>query len=76
MARDWLSNVRAGIAGEDHVAPGRLTLNDHLDIWLAGKRNLRPSTRRGYRDALKPVQRALGDIDIQDLVAEARVRSP
>jgi integrase len=66
-ARDWLSSVRAGIAGEDHVAPGRLKLNDHLDIWLAGKRNLRPSTRRGYRDALKPVQRALGDIDIQDL---------
>ena len=38
------------------VQPTSLTVSQVLDEWLEGKRDLRPSTRRCYVDALKPVR--------------------
>jgi integrase len=35
-------------------------MSDYLDGWLAGKRDLKATTRSGYAHALKPVTRRLG----------------
>lgn len=47
-AEDKLANVRAG---QQHV--GTLTIGQYLDEWLAGKRRLRPTTRRGYETNIR-----------------------
>lgn len=50
------------------VRPRKLTVDEHLDMYLEGAlRNVRPSTRRSYTDALAPVRRRLGAILLQDL---------
>ena len=56
-AREWLATVVDERAKGTLVAPSRLTVGEMLDEWLDGKRDLRPSTRRTYVDALKPVHR-------------------
>ncbi len=35
-------------------------MSDYLDGWLAGKRNLKASTRSSYLHAFKPVRRRIG----------------
>ncbi len=47
-AEDKLAIVRAG---QRHV--GTLTVSQYLDEWLAGKRRLRPTTRRGYETDIR-----------------------
>jgi integrase len=39
----------------------------YLDTWLHGKRDLRPTSRRSYVDALKPVHAALGGSQLQSV---------
>lgn len=48
------------------VASSKMTLAQHLDQWLVGRR-LRPRTLGNYRDALKPVREHLGHIELQKL---------
>jgi integrase len=66
-AREWLAKVRTSAKEGSYVRPSKLTLTEHLDTWLAGKRDLRPSTRRGYVDALKPFRAALGTKPLQQI---------
>ncbi|MDT3445154.1 site-specific integrase [Pseudofrankia sp. BMG5.37] len=53
-AETQLSNVRAG---RKHL--GSLTTGDYLDQWLAGKRRLRPTTRRSYETHIRIYLRPL-----------------
>ena len=66
-AREWLATVVDERTKGTLVAPSRLTVGQLLDEWLEGKRDLRPSTRRTYVDALKPVRQKLGDRPVQRL---------
>jgi len=66
-AREWLASVIDERAKGTLVPPSRLTVDEILDEWLDGKRDLRPSTRRTYVDALKPVRRTLGSRTVQRL---------
>ena len=67
-AKAWLAEVTDATNKGTWTPPTKLTLGAHLDAWLAGKRDLKPSTRRGYLDALKPVRAALGGRPLQSLV--------
>lgn len=50
------------------VRPRTVTVDQYLDEWLEGAtRNVRPSTRRSYMDALAPVRARLGTRKLQDL---------
>ena len=50
------------------VRPRKLTVGQYLDGWIEGAtRNVRPSTRRSYVDALAPVRVRLGARVLQDL---------
>lgn len=85
-ARAWLAAARAAVHAGTYVKPSQLTLDAHLDAWLAGKRDLKPSTRASYRDALRTVREAIGHVSVQsvtkadlDALVEARLaagRSP
>jgi hypothetical protein len=49
------------------VKPTKITLAAAIDQWLAGRRNLRESTERNYRDSLALVRSRLGHVQVQDL---------
>lgn len=50
------------------VRPRKLTLDEYLNGWLEGAtRNVRPSTRRSYTDALAPARARLGRLQLQDI---------
>jgi hypothetical protein len=66
-AREWLAAVRSDLGRGMYVAPQWATLNEHLDTWLEGKRDIRPATRRSYVDGMKPVRRMLGHKLLQDV---------
>src|SRR3954468_15360924 len=66
-AREWLASMVKDRADGTLVQPTSLTVSQVLDEWLQGKRDLRPSTRRCYVDALKPVHINLGQRPIQRL---------
>jgi integrase len=66
-AREWLASIVKNRADGTLVQPTSLTVSQALDEWLQGKRDLRPSTRRCYVDALKPVHLNLGQRPIQSL---------
>lgn len=66
-AREWLASVTDERRKGTHVAPSRVTVSQLLDAWMESKRDLRPSTRRTYLDALKPVHRKLGGRQVQRL---------
>lgn len=51
-----------------YIKPDRITVSEHLDRWLEGAaRNLRASSSRSYRDALRPAHDRLGTIPLQKL---------
>jgi integrase len=45
----------------------KITLGKAIDDWLDGRRNLRPSAQRSYRDSLELAKVRLGHVKIQDL---------
>lgn len=49
------------------VAPTKLTLAEHLDGWLAGHREVKPTTLANYVHALKPVREQLGNLPLQQV---------
>jgi integrase len=49
------------------VKPTKITLAEAIDSWLDGRRNLRPSTERSYRDSLALAMNRLGHVQLQDL---------
>ena len=66
-AREWLAAVRSDMNRGTCVTPHRTRLNEHLDNWLEGKRDIRPATRRSYLDGMKPVRQMLGRKLLQDV---------
>ena len=66
-ARAWLAAIRSSLTDGTYVPSTQTRLSEHLDQWLEGKRDIRPSTRRGYLDALKPVRAMLGDTPVQQV---------
>lgn len=66
-ARAWLAQTRTDATKGTFVARERTTVADYLDGWLAGRVDLKPSTRRNYEDALKVVRDSLGQRSLQDL---------
>ena len=64
-ARAWLTSIRSSLTDGTYVPSTQTRLSEHLDQWLEGKRDIRPSTRRGYLDALKAVRAMLGDTPVQ-----------
>jgi integrase len=63
--------ARARILGDRSkgvlVKPTKVTLAEAVEQWLAGKRNIRPGTRRTYADALRLATDRLGHVKLQDL---------
>jgi integrase len=66
-ARAEYRRISTEVAAGTHVNRGRLTVAEHLEDWLAGKRDIRPNTLRNYRDAAKPILRDLGQLALQQL---------
>lgn len=64
-AVDWLAATRQQVNTHAYVAPAKVTLGEHLDAWFAGRRGLKPATRRNYADALRPFRQQLGAIPLQ-----------
>jgi integrase len=58
-----LANRKAGTL----VRPTKITLGEAIDTWLAGRRNLRPTTARCYQDCLRTAKERLGHIELQKL---------
>ncbi len=66
-AREWLASVMKDRRDGTLVQPTTVTVDQLLEEWLEGKRDIRPSTRRSYVDALKPVRERLGRRYVQQL---------
>ena len=63
-----MASVAQQIDENRYVEPRKLTLRDYLGEWLAGKGNLRPSTRRSYqRNIDKHLLPRIGDIPLSTL---------
>lgn len=67
--RDEATKERAKIVADKargtFVSPTKVTVAEHLDAWLAGKRTVRESTRENYSNALIPVRERLGHLTLQ-----------
>ncbi len=66
-ARAWLAATRVAVDRGTFLERHRTTLSQHLDGWLTGRLNLRPSTRDGYRIALAPWHDQLGAVPLAAL---------
>ncbi|WP_180357650.1 tyrosine-type recombinase/integrase [Streptomyces sp. NP160] len=66
-ARAWLAERRVEAARGTYVERTDTTVGEYLDQWLAGRQNLRPSTRSGYRLALAPYVEQLGGVPVRNL---------
>lgn len=64
-AAAWLAATRTDVARGTYVAPVKITLGQHLDQWLAGRVDLKPSTARNYQDALRPIRQSLAAKPLQ-----------
>lgn len=65
-AKTAYAEMRASIDQGTYIAPAGITVDAHLDGWLAGKQ-LRATTRASYIDALKPARRLLGHRPLQSI---------
>lgn len=66
-AVDKRSALLADKARGTMVAASKMKLNQHLDQWLGGKRDLKRRTHANYTGALLPVRENLGEIELQKL---------
>ena len=67
-ARKALNDALARLHRGTFVEVGRQTVGEYLDQWLDGKRRLRATTRRSYREHVKLYLRpALGHLRLTDL---------
>lgn len=66
-ARAWLAQTRVEVEKGTYVAPVKVSLGDYLDQWLAGRVDVKPTTRRNYQDALRPVRQTLAARPLQAL---------
>lgn len=66
-ARAEYRRITTEVAAGTFIGRSRVTVADHVDAWLAGKRDIRPNTLRNYTDATKPIVRDLGGLELQQL---------
>jgi integrase len=66
-AHDAYAETRAAVKAGTHVAKSHESLAVSAETWLAGKRNLKTSTRAGYAHALEPVLLVYGAQPAQKL---------
>lgn len=66
-ARAWLAETRTAVMRGTYADRSTVTLAEHLDAWLAGRLNIRPSTRRSYADVLRPFRDRLGAVPVGDV---------
>lgn len=67
-SRAELARVRHETGLGTYIKPSSETVNTYLDSYLKGAaRDRRASTKRNYRDALRPVRERLGDRPLQSL---------
>ncbi|EGD56725.1 site-specific integrase [Gordonia neofelifaecis] len=59
--------ITTEVAAGRYVGRSRVTVAEHVEAWLAGKRDVRPNTLRNYTDAAKPIVRDLGGLELQRL---------
>lgn len=69
-ATAWLAATRVDVAKGSYVAPKKVTLGEYLDGWLAGRVDVKPTTRRNYEDALRPVRTRLAARPLQAISVE------
>jgi integrase len=69
-AQNALANIRVESGTGRYVRPGKTTLGEYLDGWLAAtSRGLEPGTVRSYQDALRVPRELLGHRSLQSLDA-------
>ncbi|MDV7099707.1 site-specific integrase [Gordonia amicalis] len=66
-ARREYRRISTEVAAGTYVAKHAVTVAEFLTAWLDGRRDVRPVTLAGYRQALKPVIDRLGGIQLQQL---------
>src|SRR5262249_32524344 len=65
-ARAEYDKIRHQKAEGTYIRPMKITVSEYLDGWLEGAtRDLRDSSKRSYRDALRPAHERLGTTPIQ-----------
>lgn len=66
-ARTEYRRITTEVAAGMHVARARVTVGEHIEAWLRGRRDVRAVTLEGYRHTLKPVVDRLGALPLQQL---------
>jgi integrase len=66
-ARDFYAETRHDVKRGTHVARERETTAAAVAEWLAGRRNIRPTTLAGYSGAVGPLLFSYGDTPVQQL---------
>ncbi len=61
--RAYLTDLQDGQV----IAPADLTVSQAVEVWCAARRNVEPTTVRGYRDALAHVTTAIGTRTVQSV---------
>lgn len=64
-ARNERAKIIAARSIGTYVAPTKATVAETIDTWLAGRRNLRPTTKLTYTDTLAHAKAHLGHVPIQ-----------
>ncbi|MEV4708868.1 site-specific integrase [Actinoplanes sp. NPDC049316] len=67
QARAERARIISDRAAGTFVRPDKVTVAAAIDKWLAGKRNLRPGTRRTYTDSLAHAAARIGHLEIQQV---------
>jgi integrase len=63
----WLASIRVDVAKGTLIGRDRSTLSDYLADWLAGRTDVKPSTRDNYENALKIPMKKLGGRLLQEV---------
>lgn len=63
-AKAWVAETRVSAERGTYHDRHRVTLTEHLDGWLAGRLNIRSSTRLSYGNVLRPFHEQLGAVEV------------
>jgi integrase len=67
QAQKELRRITTEVSAGTYAKASRMTVNEAIDQWLAGRRGIRKVSLEGYVDDLKPVRRVLGGKRLQQL---------
>jgi integrase len=66
-ARSALAQTLSAVRDGTYIGKNARTVSQQFDVWLEGKRRIRPTTRQHYRDVCVPLLAAYGDLPVQRL---------